>query len=1105
MMHPTNFPLQVLDCWHKLEFFESSDIETLRRQQGGGTISYPLSELIADPVCLPWLNHERIRKAGDNYSPTKPYRYNLYLGIFDRSEIFATAQQLYPKNEQENDEHLDNEGLTCSIKLSVHPNGLIDTDSLTCSTVTWALGQLQDNKLESVTLGKYDIATQQLQARLLEIVSVANNIKQEHNQPTALSTFEILEFLKAMEEWTSFKPASVDRHPALLIQLSEPEQIHDDYLPTVISHSQWCALKQLPSSMLAIPFNKDNKGQPPVKPTTYVTTTQEEVAILNSFYLRDIERVKADIMKNGLGKESPLGRYLSEDIQHFPDLLTSQGETVLRAGLRLAKLPLGRWPSDDAHSMSLMQQFAINTIAHELRNTGLYSVNGPPGTGKTTMLRDLVANNLVARAEILADLAGYGSAFGPDIRFNHCGDTKTVKTLIPALTGFEMVVASSNNSAVENISKELPQIKSLGNEYSRCAYLKPVAQKLAAKHTYFKEKRGNKSGIVDPLPFKEDCWGLISATLGKSANRTRFGNQVLYKRIGDLKANGDAQHYRTLFHLIKDLAKSPTSTQGFTQAQEAFRIARTQVEAIQNELRRLEALYELDTECHVLRLSLESKTQRLARLDARLALCRIRRPDWWKGQLKRRCRYKAIINGLEQRKELLTKQLVVAQCRLHEHQARLVTEQQKCAPLLAIYDDAKFACGLTDFEAPTVQRKAFGQCMALNQARANLTVAALELHQAWLVAAYSDLRNSFLLLMPTIDGKIDNQSAAKALWQLLFMVVPLVSSTFASVARQFSSLNAGDIGWLFIDEAGQANPQQAVGALWRARRAVVVGDPLQIEPVFTIPPEFVEIVAKQRLGERWIYWAPGSTSIQLLADKSNPYGTQQINQSLWLGSPLRVHRRCDDPMFTIANRIAYSNKMIHGSDHPHSSAEFIWGPSCWHDIRGPVEGKHFVPKQALHVLKMLEDYLQHHETLPDVYIITPFKQVKKELQSYLKKALSSHEKLGAPLQEWLTHRIGTVHTFQGQEEKNVILVLGLSIDKSGAANWASSKPNLLNVALTRAQKRVYIVGCKETWGSLPFFSDALKDLESKPVVQVNRAISLPSMQGDTYLKVPSYS
>jgi superfamily I DNA and/or RNA helicase len=57
---------------------------------------------------------------------------------------------------------------------------------------------------------------------------------------------------------------------------------------------------------------------------------------------------------------------------------------------------------------------------------------------------------------------------------------------------------------------------------------------------------------------------------------------------------------------------------------------------------------------------------------------------------------------------------------------------------------------------------------------------------------------------------------------------------------------------------------------------------------------------------------------------------------------------------------------------------------------------------------------------------------------------------------------------------------------------------------TRAQKRIYIVGCKETWGSLPFFSDALKALESKPVVQANRTISLPNIQADTYSKVPSY-
>ncbi|QFI56385.1 DEAD/DEAH box helicase [Aeromonas simiae] len=1079
-MNQSNFPLQVLDFWHNVEFFESADIQELRKQ-GEGVIQYQLSELNADPICLPWMNHQQIRRASPHHSPNKPYRYILYLGIFDRSEIFKAARLAFPHWEGNNDEQIDNEGLTCTLKLSLDQNGRLDPDSLECSTVTWALGQLQIHNLEAIRLEDYETASQQLQQRLLEIVTVADNLKQEHQLPPALTTFEVLEFLKVMGEWSTFSPQNLEKHPALLVQLTELDMKKVKCAPAITQAHQWLPLSQLPSKLGMTQAQVDDKHQSS-GPKPFSTNAPEEITILNSFYLRDLERVKADIAANGLSQESPLSRYLSDSVPRRPDLLTTKGETVLREGLRLARLPLGRWPGEDSHSMSLMQQFAINTITHDLLNTGLYSVNGPPGTGKTTMLRDLVAHNLVSRAAVLADLAEPGCAFGPDLTLNLDGKAKTIKTLIPGLTGFEMVVASSNNAAVENISKELPQLKSLGQAYRQSAYLKPVAQKLAAKHHYPKNKRS----YVEPLTERDDCWGLIATTLGKSENRKRFGNQVFFETIDYLDAQGEAHHYRTLVPALKQLATGQNLKKDFSHAQIAFCSAREQVENIQKELSRLEALNNLHTECQAQQWSLDSKARRLAHLDARLALRRSRLPAWWKGQLVRHCRGKTILRGLGLRRDLLTKQLTVAQIKLTDLQGRLAAERLTCTPLLARYPDANFAGPETDFETASVQRQAFGQCLALNQARAQLTVAALELHQAWLVAAYSDGKNnlydSIYHLITTVNGKVADKAVAKALWQLLFMVVPLVSSTFASVARQFSALGSGDIGWLFIDEAGQASPQQAVGALWRAKRAVVVGDPLQIEPVFTIPPAFVEAMAKQRLGKQWLYWSPGMTSIQQLADRSNPYGTQQINQNLWLGSPLRVHRRCDDPMFSIANQIAYNNKMIHGSDHPHDATEFLWGPSCWFDIRGQVEGKHFVPQQAQHVSNMLEAYLHQYQALPDVYIITPFKRIKKELQRYLSRALtpkvSHNTKLVKQLQELVTRRIGTVHTFQGQEEKNVILVLGLSKESPGAADWASSKPNLLNVAVTRAQKRVYIVGCAETWGCLPFFSDAYAALRT---------------------------
>ena len=70
----------------------------------------------------------------------------------------------------------------------------------------------------------------------------------------------------------------------------------------------------------------------------------------------------------------------------------------------------------------------------------------------------------------------------------------------------------------------------------------------------------------------------------------------------------------------------------------------------------------------------------------------------------------------------------------------------------------------------------------------------------------------------------------------------------------------------------------------------------------------------------------------------------------------------------------------------------------------------------------------------------------------------------------LTRRIGTVHKVQGREAEGVIFVLGHQGEAfKRARGWAGGRPNIANVAVTRAKEVLYIVGNRADWSKAGYF------------------------------------
>lgn len=161
----------------------------------------------------------------------------------------------------------------------------------------------------------------------------------------------------------------------------------------------------------------------------------------------------------------------------------------------------GRWPSDIKNYLVPCQQVALSTMIWAPPVDPIISVNGPPGTGKTMLLKELLTEIVINRAAVLANIEDIGTAPLFELKSGWRGEQVPV-LLKEYVEDYPIIVASNNNNAVEK-------------HYEGASF-----------RLWLEEPFDYFSDLANKLNRSKDAWGLVSAPLGKSDNWTRLLESV---------------------------------------------------------------------------------------------------------------------------------------------------------------------------------------------------------------------------------------------------------------------------------------------------------------------------------------------------------------------------------------------------------------------------------------------------------------------------------------------------------------------------------------------------------------------------------------------------
>lgn len=1233
--------IRILDYWFLMEFLNQQSIKSfieIKKKANiyindlsSGIISRP-KKVVEDFIQL--RDGDNLQTIAETTSKKTQLpiwsNFTVFIGRIKKQVCIQKIAQNVKWNGQSPDENYDEIALA-SLKIS--KDGSYITNSLSVSPLVWAMKKLSgetSNASQKLSIDEFNSDTRAIEER------IGNMFKHDEGDDSAS---------KDEDTFYGFEPVSYELLKKIEDMILEELGLKASDIQSFIN-----AYFKLYASEDDI--EEDESG----------------VGLRLDFYSKDLA-FAADGLRNNIFTEEKM-KILLDYILGLDRYGNAEGKTPYRFDvvkpineeelyhfmlekLTAAKAPLGKWPS--RFMPALMQQIAVNLATDEDEKLPVFSVNGPPGTGKTTLLKEIIVNNIVEKAILLAEYEEADDAFnnysfsngdGPEHSYNKYV-RKYHRLKNKKINAYSVLVVSSNNTAVENITKELPIEKKVlediapseegGKNNAALAELtelftvsKSVVRLPFIKKTWkYTDKDGTKKKWckedAEELPDvyfskfatdllnaesenndEQQAFGLISASLGKKSNIDKVETRVIEPLLDIMRKNDDITQRKKDYlearitflkqlELVKklriELDKLPVREKEVSELHREAEKKREQFEEyekkqivqlleIDNDVqKRQESINQLNIKKNELEISISAIHSTCLDLEARIKAQQKEIADICAridalhssislfGRLFKTAKYKerqesvdlenrtllqcqqqieALEKSLEEEKknedakkneinrllkEISAKERALKE--LYKRRESIVSEGQTLERELAAtrkeveeqtkqleearsryqnqdsYDqgfvlDHQFISDILSSDKDISTRAQIRNPWLsehYNREREKLFLYALQMTKEFILSS-KKCRDNFKHLRCLWSGSYDRgervkfigddlQNCTAAAYETLFLLIPVVSSTFASVQSLFKNVKEENIvGTMIVDEAGQSSPHMAIGALCRSKKAVIVGDPKQVEPVVTDDQDLLQQTFTDDLLK---YYKDKTNSVQRFADIINPYGTYLKNvrgTEEWVGCPLLVHRRCISPMYEISNDISYNNIMKQQTAQPKVEKQkmFIAEKSQWINVSGKEEGtgRHFVKEQGDKVIKMLEVAFSKNPD-PDIFIISPFTTVVSGIKDYLKKHLGECRKKSvasslleheSSFEDWMEKNVGTVHKFQGKEAAEVIFLLGCdtSDDSASAIKWVNN--NIVNVAATRAKYRFYVIGDIEAWNKSKCVKRAKKILDS---------------------------